>query len=74
MVKKKRETSIIPITSEEFPTATLRQKYSFLDCQKVYSVFWIKQPDLPAVLRHFISEQENYSARGFPAYKLFFQE
>ena len=47
---------IIPITSEEFPTAAPRPKYSVLDCQKVYSVFGIRLPALRTSLETFFDE------------------
>ncbi|MEW6290668.1 MAG: dTDP-4-dehydrorhamnose reductase [Thermodesulfobacteriota bacterium] len=51
-------TKIIPITSEEFPTAAPRPKYSVLDCRKVYSVFGVQLPDLVSGLETFFSDQE----------------
>ncbi|OKY75611.1 MAG: dTDP-4-dehydrorhamnose reductase [Desulfobulbaceae bacterium DB1] len=49
---------IIPITSEEFPTAAPRPKYSVLDCRKVHSVFGVQLPDLSSSLATFFSDQE----------------
>lgn len=44
---------ILPIPTEQFPTPVSRPAYSVLDCQKIYSTFGIKLPELPASLQSF---------------------
>jgi dTDP-4-dehydrorhamnose reductase len=49
---------ILPITSEEYPTAVPRPKYSVLDCRKIQSAFGIRLPDLASSLDTFFAEQQ----------------
>jgi dTDP-4-dehydrorhamnose reductase len=47
---------IVPITTEQFPTPTPRPRYSVLDCQKIYSTFGIKLPEVKDSLKTFFNE------------------
>lgn len=48
--------NILPIPSEQFPTPVKRPAYSVLDCQKIYSIFGVKLPDLKDSLRAFFKD------------------
>ncbi|MDP0971347.1 sugar nucleotide-binding protein, partial [Klebsiella pneumoniae] len=39
-----RKPKLTPVTSDQFPTAAVRPKYSVLDCQKFSGTFNVKLP------------------------------
>jgi len=43
---------LIPISSQDFPTAATRPKYSVLDCQKFSGTFNVKLPHWQSALQH----------------------
>lgn len=43
---------LIPISSQDFPTAATRPKYSVLDCQKFSGTFNVKLPHWQSTLQH----------------------
>jgi dTDP-4-dehydrorhamnose reductase len=49
-------TSVVPITTAEYPTPARRPANSRLDCTRLYSVFGIRLPDWRASLTRTIDE------------------